>query len=184
MRPLNPLRRLLLVPVLAPLLALLLLAALNPRPSLSLRLLTARTAALPLGLWLAAGGIGGAALSALTTTLALRQAGHAPRRGGRPLEPEPWASPPAWDEQGAPQPRRCADRQPAADEGWREAGPARAPGEPPPTVSVPFRVIRRPATASAPPHGSGLWEDGLAPASAQRGDGGADDWQEPHSDDW
>jgi len=55
----------------------LLLAALNPRPSVSLRLLTSRSPALPLGVWLAAGGGAGALLSGLATVLALLDAGLA-----------------------------------------------------------------------------------------------------------
>lgn len=47
-------------------------------------------------------------------------------------------------------------RATAAAGGQAWAGPDRRPGEPPPTVSVPFRVIRQPAqTASAPDRGAG-----------------------------
>lgn len=45
-------RRLLVVPLLSPLLAVLLVAALNPRPQLAFRVLTWTTPQAPLGLWL------------------------------------------------------------------------------------------------------------------------------------
>ncbi|MEA5412824.1 hypothetical protein VB737_13710, partial [Synechococcus sp. BA-120 BA3] len=67
------LHRLLLLPLLSPLLVTLLVAALNPSPSLALRLLTWQTPSLPIGLWMAVAAGGGAALSAGATALALRQ---------------------------------------------------------------------------------------------------------------
>jgi hypothetical protein len=163
----TPARRLLLAPLLAPLLALLLLAALNPAPRLSLRLLTWRSAPLPLGAWLAMAASGGALVSAAAVGLALGQAGRLSwserRRSGsaatltgdshgddrwRQSSREPWEAEP-------PPPRapRAAARNAAS--GF-SAGPSRAMGEPAPTVAVPFRVIQRPgervaatATASA-----------------------------------
>jgi hypothetical protein len=135
----------------------LLTAALNPRPSLALRLLTWTSPALPIGAWIAAMAAGGAALSAGATALALRDAGTSPeslrRRVHRDGEPERregeggrsrrgWRqdpverSQPEWEESFAGDPFR--------------AGPSRQPGQPPPTVAVPFRVIRSPsAPASA-----------------------------------
>ncbi len=136
---------------------MLLTAALNPRPSLALRLLTWTSPALPIGAWIAAMAAGGAALSAGATALALRDAGTSPeslrRRVHRDGEPERregeggrsrrgWRqdpverSQPEWEESFAGDPFR--------------AGPSRQPGQPPPTVAVPFRVIRSPsAPASA-----------------------------------
>ncbi|HYP03247.1 MAG TPA: hypothetical protein VER57_01720, partial [Cyanobium sp.] len=125
------LQRLLLLPLLTPLLAALLVAAVNPRPSASLRLLTWRSPSLPLGVWIAAAAAGGAGLSASAAALALRQSSPGLRRrvrrreaNGRYEQPEPWAAAPRQERQ---------ERPPTA-------APSRAPGEPAPTMSVPFRV--------------------------------------------
>lgn len=136
-------------PLLSPLLAVLLLAALNPQPAVSLRLLTSRSVALPLGVWLAVGGGGGAALSALVTALALRQGGRRPEGplSEDRLASEPWSAP--WAPEVPASEPVGSRRSPSVPEAWPSAGPQRAPGEPAPTVSVPFRVIRRPATAQA-----------------------------------
>lgn len=169
---------------------MLLLAALNPRPSVSLRLLTSRSPALPLGVWLAAGGGAGALLSGLATVLALREGGRrwrpAPDRIRQPSEPT-WFRPtwPAEDSDSEPEPD--ASRQAETDD-WLQAGPPRGPGEPPPTVSVPFRVLRRPrrgapaasdakaATTTASPARSGAAGPGEQPA----GDG----WDSTEEEDW
>jgi uncharacterized integral membrane protein len=188
------LRRLLLLPLLAPLLVVLLVAALNPRPAASLRLLTWRSPALPMGLWIGLAGAGGALLSAGATGLALRQGAtmhtrrsrgasrDAPGAGAEPWEPEVWQRQRAREQQARWQagpsrsdPRPEHDAPPA---GWEGAGGSRAPGEPPPTVSVPFRVVRRaasdgPAAAPAPAR-----EAQPEPVPA------GDDWGSQASDDW
>ncbi|MFZ9753010.1 MAG: hypothetical protein ACO3B3_05595 [Cyanobium sp.] len=130
---------------------MLLTAALNPRPSLALRLLTWTSPALPIGAWIAAMAAGGAALSAGATALALRDAGTNPeslrRRVHRDGEPE-WreeeggASRPGW-RQDPVERTRPEWAAPFAGDAFR-AGPSRQPGQPPPTVAVPFRVIRAP----------------------------------------
>jgi hypothetical protein len=171
------LHRLLLLPLLSPLLLTLLVAALNPSPAIRLRLLIWQSPPLPIGLWMAMAAGGGAALSGGATALALRQGGSRPlRRTVRRSDP--------WDEAGwsPPPPPPAA---PAAS-----AGPGRAAGEPAPTVSVPYRVLRRPPAAEAdvprqprrstpppPPsqprghaHGHGVEED--------------PDWGESESEDW
>ncbi len=138
------LRRLLLLPLLAPLLAVLLVSALNPRPWVRLRLLTWSAPPLPLGAWIALAGAGGAALSAGATGLALG-AGAAPlrrqvRRRVMAEVPEPWEE----TEERESEPREGRSRpwgRPLAD--WAAVGGSRAPGEPAPTVTVPFRVLRR-----------------------------------------
>ncbi|MFZ0408837.1 MAG: hypothetical protein WAM11_12115 [Cyanobium sp.] len=196
-------RRLLLLPLLSPLLAALLLAAFNPRPTLSLRLLIWRTPALPIGWWIGAGASGGALLSASAAALALRQGASSQRRGGKGRQEfevasrsEPWAQ--AWQEQ--PPAERVAswfNRPPApgaahGDAGRRTAtagaGPQRAPGEPAPTVAVPFRVLHRPgarptaAEARTPAHSQ--------PAAAVGREAQpepmavADDWAQSEGDDW
>ncbi|CAK6693806.1 hypothetical protein VB716_05845 [Synechococcus sp. CCY9201] len=144
------LRRLLLLPLLAPLLAVLVVAALNPRPPLRLRLLLWVSPPLPSGLWLATAGLAGAALSATATALALRGGSSGPTAAESP----PFAAR-----------RRSRTGAEAGSESWSEgagrqepwdapppgtAGPGRSPGEPPPTVSVPYRVVRQgSATAQA-----------------------------------
>lgn len=139
------LRRLLLLPLLSPLLVVLLVGAINPRPSLALRLLTWRSSALPVGLWLSLAGAGGAALSAAGTALALRQGGASSwRRPRLAVEPPPRGS---WVD-GAEVPGR-ARREPPEEDAMPplpetgNAGPTREAGAPAPTVAVPFRVLRR-----------------------------------------
>jgi uncharacterized integral membrane protein len=82
------LQRLLLLPLLLPLLAVLLLGAINPRPATSLRLLIWTSPTLPIGLWITAAAAGGAALSAGATALALKgQSRVVFQRQRRGLEP-------------------------------------------------------------------------------------------------
>ena len=164
------LQRLLLLPLLAPLLLVLLLAGLNPRPRVPMRVLVWRLPPLPLGAWIALAGSGGAVLSAGVTALALRQGGASLRpapRQARRQEP-PVAA--AW---GAAEP--VAAGAPPAGSGF--SGPQRAPQDPLPTISVPFRVLRRgntpgpgPAVHSWPP---------AQPAAAT-----AEGWDDPLNEDW
>lgn len=171
---------------------MLVLAALNPRPSLSVRLLTSRSPALPLGVWLAAGGAGGALLSGLGTALALRGAKRRlSQTGAGPTGQEPWFSGEAAMGRDAAAPTASGgQRRPVMErEPWPESGPERAPGEPPPTVSVPFRVLRRPAASSTPaPSGSA---EAPRPSSARRTAvetaaqaQDADDWNTHADEDW
>jgi hypothetical protein len=177
------LRQLLLLPLLAPLLAVMLVGALNPRPLVSLRLLTWSSPALPIGVWMLLAAAGGGLLSAGSTSLALR-AGRgpgktSPRQVRRPLwerEPEvPQPQAPTWSSPPPP-----------------TAGPSRPPGEPAPTVAVPFRVIRRGDRAAAsatagvgstqatrPTQATPSWAS-TAPSSDQP----AGDWDQPVGDDW
>ena len=163
------LQRLLLVPLLSPLLAVLLVAAVNPRPGVSVRLLTWSSPSWPLGGWLAAAAGLGAAMSAGGTALALQGQGAAvaPRRQVRRRSDE--------QDDGWEEPSREATQRPFA---W--AGPARSAGEPAPTVSVPFRVIRKgsspavsttPATSPVPPQASASTDDNS-------------DWNTAVSEDW
>ncbi|MEB3165243.1 MAG: hypothetical protein VKO65_01090 [Cyanobacteriota bacterium] len=162
------LRRLLLLPLLSPLLAALVVGALNPAPALSLRLLTWRSPALPIGLWIAGAAAGGAALSGGATALALGEAGAGLRRRVRRRQEGGWAGDGAsrfqrdfsderepWERLETDQ-RRDTGRssrpgRSAPAWGGGSAGPERPPGEPPPTVEVPFRVLRRGAAAPAEP---------------------------------
>lgn len=156
----NPLQQLLLIPLLAPLLAVLLLGAINPRPAVALRLLIWTSPVLPLGGWIAAAGATGAGLSALATVLALRQQAAA---GQRPIAPAAGGA--------EPPPRRPGSTTTGA------SGPSRSPGDPAPTVEVPFRVIRRGSASPAKPTPEPATEAATAKAV---GDG----WDQPLSDHW
>lgn len=140
------LRQLLLVPLLAPLLAVIVVGALNPKPAVRLRLLTFSSPPLPIGVWMMLAGAGGGLLSASATGLALRSAGG----GGLKRQVRlPLGSEPAWAAWSAPVDHEA---RPASDPQWPETvmtGPSRAPGEPAPTVEVPFRVIRRATSTTA-----------------------------------
>lgn len=154
------LKRILLLPLLSPLLATLVVGAVNPKPAVAVRVLTWTSPALPLGLWIAGASSLGAGLSAAGAALALQGGGPQilPRRSVRRRpEPESWAgfSPPA------------EERPQTA---W--AGPSRGAADPAPTVSVPFRVIRRgQSSASATP-----------PPAASSPD--PDDWGSSSSEEW
>jgi hypothetical protein len=144
--------------------------ALNTRPKVALRLLIWQSPPLPLGAWIAAAAAGGTALSAGGTALALRNPGPGLRRRVRrePEREEPWEGSAGipWGRAWRDERPESASRRPGNDQrgravgsrgdenlrefeqplAWRQAasaGPDRAPGEPPPTLSVPYRVIRR-----------------------------------------
>ena len=173
------LQRLLLLPLLAPLLVVGLVGAINPRPLVALRLLTWTSPTLSIGLWMGIAAGGGAAISAAATGLALRlgpgaqglptgrQANRqAQRQTGRPTNQATEPHDEIWPE--AVSPAKGPSRSPF------QAGPSRAPGEPAPTVAVPFRVIRKAQTASAPPP--------HAPEAKATAVG--DGWDQAASDDW
>lgn len=144
------LRRLLLLPLLAALAAVIALVLLNPRPLVSLRLLVWTSPALPIGSWLAIALGGGGLLSASATLAALQAGGPARERR------EPPAMPAA-----APQ----------------SPGPERQPGAAPPTVAVPYRVIRKGTAAARPDSRSA---PGQEPVVQAVGDG----WSDPRREDW
>ncbi len=204
------LQRLLLFTLLTPLLAVLALAALNLSPAVSLRLLIWTSPALPLGSWLALAVGGGGLLSAAATSAAL-QSGVAARRQvplkteapGRRQESATWD--PAYGETAGRQPaaRRSASSQNLGQEAnnWNEPlaanpAPARPPGAPPPTVEVPFRVIRKPARAattspdSQPPRAAATNANASANArasdSASANTSGGDGWDQslPEQEEW
>ena len=128
-------QRLLLIPCLAPLLALLVLSATNVGEKTRIRLLVWTTPPLPVGTWTAIAGVGGAAGAAVAAFLVFPVERPLSRQKRSPVEPE-------FDERGyaanAPTPRSSAN-----------PGPERDVREPAPTVSVAYRVIQRPS--SAPP---------------------------------
>ena len=155
------LRQLLLLPLLAPLVAVFVVGALNPKPPVSLRLLTYTTPPLPIGVWMMLASAGGGLLSAGATGLALRSGPGNPlqRQVRRPLDAgAPWAeAAPA----STPPPRPPARERewPTATAAAAAAGPSRSPGEPPPTVEVPFRVIRRESSPATAPASEDDWDD-------------------------
>ena len=176
---------------------MLLTAALNPRPSLALRLLTWTTPSLPIGAWIAAMAGGGAALSAGATALALRGSAPELRRRVQRGVREPWddateRSTRAWRPDDRTTARSWRDQEteepPRSDQsgrGWvaAAAGPGREPGQPPPTVAVPYRVIRRPLD-----QGDGASSSGRQAASRQPEPepvpAGADDWNDDDQESW
>ena len=170
------LQRLLLLPLLSPLLVVLLVAAINPKPWVKVRLLTWSSASLPVGGWMAAAATVGAVLSGAGTALALQEQGSGllPRRQVRRSR----GSEPPMGSDGS-------TAAPHQNEGWGEeqarpsawAGPARRAGEPAPTVSVPFRVIRK-GSATQPAQSAKTTP--AEPASTTS----ADDWGTSQSDDW
>lgn len=157
------LRQLLLLPLLAPLVAVFVVGALNPKPPVSLRLLTYTTPPLPIGVWMMLASAGGGLLSAGATGLALRSGPGNPlqRQVRRPLDAgAPWTeAAPA----STPPPRPAARERewPTATSAAAAAaaGPSRSPGEPPPTVEVPFRVIRRESSPATAPASEDDWDD-------------------------
>ncbi|MFQ6539129.1 MULTISPECIES: hypothetical protein [Aphanothece] len=170
-------RQLLLLPLLAPLLAVLLVGAFNPRPPVALRLLTWTSPALPIGVWLMVAAAGGAGLSALGTGLALRTApGRLQRQVRRPLSTPETAS-----DRDIPRRRAPEPAQPAPWPG-ATAGPTRAAGEASPTVAVPYRVIRRGQDQAPVAGASSSSPSGPVPGGWDRS---ADDgWDQAPSDAW
>lgn len=187
-------RRLLVVPFLSPLLAVLLVAALNPRPQLSFRLLTWTTPQAPLGLWLGGAALGGAALSGAGTTLALGRAAGAGSRGRRRVTTPRFSR--SWAEvDGEDRPDERFRREEEPREPWddgrtgatRVVAPPRAPGEPAPTLDVPFRILRRPSGPVGERSGARGVEAWPAPEREREpvAVGVEDDWgREASGDDW
>ena len=130
-------QRLLLIPCLAPLLALLALSATNVGDQTRLRLLIWTTPPLPLGAWTALAGAGGAAGAAVTAFLLLPGERPLSRKRYSPVEPE-------FDERGYPD-LESPTRSTA------NPGPERDVREPAPTVSVAYRGIQRPSTDARQP---------------------------------
>jgi hypothetical protein len=135
-------QRLLLIPCLAPLLALLVLSATNVGDKTRIRLLVWTTPPLPVGAWTAMAGIGGAAGAAVAAFLVSPVERPLSRQRRSPVQPE-------LDERGyaanAPTPRSSAN-----------PGPERDVREPAPTVSVAYRVIQRPSSAPQQPEASAV----------------------------
>ena len=175
------LQRILLVPLLSPLLAVFLVAAINPRPWVSVRLLIWSSPSWPLGGWIATAAGLGAAVSGAGAALALQAQGvgtpprrQVRRRSDAGAEPEPRADRNEDRWQAAP-------KAPWAGVSAPWAGPSRAANEPAPTVSVPFRVIRKGKPAAA--RQADITSQPQAQATASTAPA-ADDWNAAASDDW
>ncbi|QEY31768.1 hypothetical protein EVJ50_05410 [Synechococcus sp. RSCCF101] len=176
-------RSLLLIPALLPLLAALLIGALNTSPNTRLRLLTWQTPAWPLGAWVVLASGGGSLLAAAGLLLAGPSAPAFRRSVRRPVGAAgegDWPPP--------PEPERRTSRPPSPErereDGGAWQGPASAPGEPPPTVAVPFRVLHRARSS-----GAGGWDRPTEsaprpPRPAASPESGADDWSDAGDDDW
>ena len=195
-------RRLLVLPLLSPLLAVLLVAALNPRPQLALRVLTWTTPQAPLGLWLGGAALGGAALSGAGTALALGRGQGSGARGRRQVTTNrrfnrDWADDRFRGDQEPQEPWNGLDngREYGTDSvgargPWQErtpipvVAPPRAPGDPAPTLDAPFRILRRPPTSVAERDLGQAWatpKRSREPVAV----GVEDDWgQEAPGDDW
>ena len=133
----KPVQRLLLVPCLAPLLALLVIAGFNSRSSSRLQLLTWRSSPQPIGVWMALAGLSGAGLSGVAALLLMPPAPRLTRRLHQPMQSN----------------RAKVDQDNAAS--WApDPMPERDVRDPSPTVAVPFRVIQR-GTAPSPAPSAG-----------------------------
>ena len=120
------LQRLLLVPCLAPLLALLLIAVSTTRTPSRLQILLWTSNPQPIGLWMAFAGFGGAGLSGLAALLLMPAAPSLRRQFHQPVEPNRQV-----DDFGI-NPPKVADPMPERDI-----------RDPAPTVAVPYRVVQR-----------------------------------------
>ncbi len=188
----TPLQKLLLLPCLSPLAAALVVAGFNLRQPTALRLLTWSSGSLPIGAWIAIAAAGsalftaGAALTAGTTVAPLRRQVH------RPI---------GWDGDAEPFWRSGAEER-AGGTNRSQAAPASSPTmvwperdvrDPAPTVSVPFKVVKRgagPFSASSASHRSSDSSASTAnrpdteSVSTPSTDLSADDWDQPLPGGW
>ena len=164
----TPLQRLLLIPCLSPLLLTLLVAGLNLGKGGSLRILTWQLPTLPIGAWMAIAAATGAALGSGGALAASPQQPALQREVRRPFEWPPERSEP-------PEPPNAPPD--AASVTW----PERDVRDPAPTVSVPFRVIRRgEAQAETVP----MADQAKTTAAGASKAAEPDDWNQPLSEDW
>ena len=127
----NLLQRLLLMPCLAPLLALLLVAVSTTRTTSRLQILLWTSNPQPIGLWMALAGVGGAGLSGLAALLLMPTSPSLRRQIHHPVEPI------RSSEDLGVKPPKGADPMPERDI-----------RDPAPTVAVPYRVVHRGASQS------------------------------------
>lgn len=183
------LQKLLLLPCLSPLVAALVVAGLNLRQPTSLRLLTWRSGPLPIGAWIALSATGSAlvtvawALTAGSSVAPLRRQVHRPIGWNGEAESVRWPESESWPSEPA---------RPVATQIW----PERDVRDPAPTVSVPFRVVKRGAgspnagqssrSAAATNTSADTTTDTVASPSPSTGATavGADDWDQPLPGGW
>ncbi|MCY4172558.1 MAG: hypothetical protein OXF25_00465 [Cyanobacteria bacterium MAG CAR3_bin_5] len=168
-------KRALLVPVLlSPWLLAVWVGFHNLRqPPRHLQLLTGTTPPLPIGGWLLLSSSLGATLGAATVGVLLRTE-PLPRRRWRQAGPE---DPPYGDEADD----GVTGEEPD-DPGPRYWGGAESsPGEPPPIMDVPFRVVR---AARRTPDPSPSPPTSAPPTSAPAASRDDDDWQSSRSEGW
>ena len=127
------LQRLLLIPSLVPLVAVLVLSALHRGAPTRLHLLGWSSPQAPLGVWTALAATGAAALSASSALLSVPRNQPLRRRLHRPYESP---STPEWQVDGAQGPQ---DRSPVPS----PSPPQRDLRDPAPTVAVAYRIIKR-----------------------------------------
>ena len=125
------LQRILLIPSLVPLVAVLVLSALHRGAPTRLHLLGWSSPQAPLGLWTALAATGAAALSASSALFTVPRNQPLRRRLHRPYEP---SSAPEWQADRARAPQ---DRSPVP------SSPQRDLRDPAPTVAVAYRIIKR-----------------------------------------
>ena len=158
-------RGLLVLVLLSPWLVAVWVGLHNLRQPRQLQLLTGTTPALPIGGWLLVSSSLGVTLGATAVGVLLRMERSPGRRRWSRTSPEKNAHGPQADD-------GMAGEEPNAGPWhWRDA--ESDPGEPPPIVDVPFRVVRpgrTPDPAPDPP-----------PSPAYNDD---DDWQPPQPEAW
>ena len=163
-------RRVLLLPCLLPVVAVLVVSAMNRSGTTQLQVLIWRSPPLPLGAWTAIAAATGASLSGMAALLLIP--GRAPLRRTlhQPLGRDAAAEPEGFE------PREAV----AAP-----VMPERDIRDPAPTVAVPYRVIQRPrrsdteSTETAPEV-----QSPAAKQQVQERDRDADDWSRDPDQDW
>ena len=188
----TPLQKLLLLPCLSPLAAALVVAGFNLRQPTALRLLTWSSGRMPIGAWIALGAAGsalftaGAALTAGAAVAPLRRQVHRPIGWGGDAEP-------AW--RSGPEERFGAEHQSQATPSTNPTmvWPERDVRDPAPTVSVPFKVVKKgsgPVRASSvsarssDSSGSTANRPDREPVSTPTTELSTDDWDQPLPGGW
>ena len=167
-------RRVLLLPCLLPVLAVLALSAMNRSSTTQLQVLIWRSPPLPLGAWTAIAAATGASLSGVAALLLIP--GRAPLRrtlhqpAGRTAAPDSEIFEPSASATVAPPP---------------PVMPERDVRDPAPTVAVPYRVIQRPQPS---PADAGSQEPRSGSSSTRKevrdNHRDADDWERDPDRDW
>ena len=163
-------RRVLLIPCLLPVVAVLVVSAMNRSGTTQLQILIWRSPPLPLGAWTAIATATGASLSGMAALLLIP--GRAPLRRTlhQPME-------------------RAAASEPEGFEPMEAVAspvmPERDIRDPAPTVAVPYRVIQRPRTSETESTDTAPEvQSAAAKQQVQERDRDADDWSRDPDQDW